>query len=254
MATVKGGPIGSINKLKAAVNRGAGGGLLHRVKEGELRVRFLTEPNEWFNYFEHYDPVNKFYPCSDDCPGCDAGDNPSQRFLANVVDIESNKVIAVVLPKTLVEAILKRYQRRGTLIDRDYTLMREGTGREDTTYDVEAEEPTRMVLSRYKPLNLKALLEQQLSAGDEDDGDDEDEAPARRRKATAVRSRRPVPDDDEDEDDDDEEPARPAARKLQRPGAARAKKEAETTRRVQSRASKPAASTRKVVKPVRRIK
>lgn len=209
---IKGGKVKSIKGLKSDLKKGGGSQYLQRVPaDDSITVRFLTEPTEWVNYFEHYDAVRKFYPCSDDCPGCDEGDRPSQRYLANVLNVEDTRVVPLVLPKTLAASIIKKYEKYATLLDRDYELAREGSGL-DTTYDVTPEAPTKMNVSRFDLLDLWELLESQLELADkaeaDDDDDDDDDKPVSRRKADAAspsRRKAVVVDDDDDDDDDDED-------------------------------------------------
>lgn len=211
MAKIRGGKVKSMAALKKSLKKGGGSGFIQSVPgDGDLMVRFLTEPNEWVEYFEHYDEdEKKFAPCTDDCMYCASGDDrPSQRYLANALDVAEGKVIALRLAKTLASNIMKKYERFKTLLDRDYSLSREGTGF-DTEYDVIPEPETKLKLSKYEKLDLWAILEAQL----DEDEDEEEEATPRKRTAskrtaskTVVKKKRaaPEPDDDDDDDDDDD--------------------------------------------------
>lgn len=183
---VKGGKVKNLSALRSSLKKGGGSGYLTRIPaDGSLTVRFLTEPDEWVEYHEHYDDVRKFYPCSDDCPGCLEGESPSKRYLANALDVTEGKVVPLVLPKSLASSILKKYDKYATLMDRDYELDRSGTGFE-TEYDATPEPPTKMNVSRYDLIDLMDVLEGQLDSSsdddDDDDDDDEDEAPAKGKK------------------------------------------------------------------------
>jgi hypothetical protein len=245
--TLKGGSVGSVNKLRKKLKKGGGGGqYLSRIpSESSLVVRFLTEPDEWVEYYEHYDENSdpRYYPCSDDCKGCDAGDKSSQRYLANALDIDENKVVPLVLPKTVASSILKKYDKFKTLLDRDYELSRTGTGM-DTEYDAIPESPTRMNLRRFEALDLWGLLMSQLDSADEDDDEDDDddfeEKPTRRRSRPTSPASRQMSKrrDDDDEDDDDE----PRVRRRRR-DAAPAKKTTSRSTRNTSSARKPAKRT-----------
>lgn len=209
MASIRGGKVKSIATLKSSMKKGGGSGYLSRVPaDGAITVRFLTEPDEWVTYFEHYDSVRKFYPCTDDCPGCTEGDRPSARYLANVVDISETRVIPLVMPKSMAASVLKKYDKYATLLDRDYELSRSGTGL-DTEYDVTPEPPTKMNLDRFDSVDLMELLEEQLemadSAKSSDDDEDEEPTPRARKKATASPKASEPEDDDEDIDEDDED-------------------------------------------------
>lgn len=200
-------------------------------EDGSLTVRFMTEPDQWVMYYEHYDAVRKFYPCSDDCPGCDEGDRPSQKYAANVVDVDEGKVVPLKMTKTLAASVLKRFDKYKTLLDRDYELTRTGTGR-DTEYDSIPESPTKMNISRYEEIDLWALVEAQLpSEEDDDDDDDEEETPRARRKggstrATKTTRRKVVEDDDDDDDDDidDDEDEKPRRRPVKKSASSTTRK------------------------------
>ncbi len=209
MAKIKGGAVKSMAGLKASLKKGSGSQYLTRVpSEESVTVRFLTEPEEWYGYYEHYDAIRKFYPCSDDCPGCTEGDRPSGRYLANALDVAENRVVPLVLPKSAVSSLVKKHEKYGTMLDRDYEISRSGQGF-DTEYDVTPESPTRINLSRYDLLDLEELLESQLNmaeASDDasSDDDDDDDMPIKAyrngRKKTAPVT---VAADDDDDDDDD---------------------------------------------------
>lgn len=213
MSKIKGGVAKSTKAIKDSLKKGGAGYLTRVPKDGSMTVRFLTEPEgNWVEYMEHYNADFNFFPCVEgDCVGCENqkdGDYPSKRFLANALDVEEGKVVPLVLPKTLAAALMRRYDRYGTLTDRDYTLMRTGDGF-DTTYDVEAEAPTKVNVKRYDLLDLEEALEKQLPGAevDDEDEDDEPEIPA---KKFGGKKRRPAPepedeDDDVEDDEDDEE-------------------------------------------------
>lgn len=212
-AKIRGGKVKSIASLKSSLKKGGGSQYLTRVPaEGSLTVRFLAEPddegNGWVAYYEHYDSVRKFYPCSDDCPGCLEGDKPSARYLANALDVAEARVIPLVLPKSLASSVLKKYEKYSTLLDRDYELSRSGTGF-DTEYDVTPESPTKMNIGRFDLIDLEEILQSQLdmaegspsSKGDDDD-EEEEERPSRTPAAKRPKSKA-VDEDDEDDDDDE---------------------------------------------------
>jgi hypothetical protein len=197
---IKGGHVGSIASLKKRLKKGSGGQYLSRVPgDGALTVRFLTEPDEWVEYFEHFDQMRKFYPCTDNCPGCLEGDKPSKRYLSNAVDTQENKVIPLVLPASAASSLVKKYDKYATLLDRDYEIARSGTGF-DTEYEVTPEPPTKMNLNRFDALDLMALLGAQL----EDEDDDEDDKPAKAAAKPKPGRRKPAPVADDDEEDEDE--------------------------------------------------
>lgn len=195
--------VSSLKQLKSSLKSGSGQ-YLDRIPDGEKTVRFLTEPTEWIDYSEHYDEVNKFYPCTvGDCPGCLEGSKPSSRYLSAALDRDEDRVIPLVLPKSLAGILTRRYDRYQTLLDRDYIIEREGTGF-DTSYDATPEAPTKIRLSKYDIPDLWALLEAQLTNDDDDDDEDEDEAPAKSSVKKRA-SKKPEPVEDIDDEDDDED-------------------------------------------------
>ena len=209
-------------------------------KEGEARtVRFLHEPFDgakpWVEYYEHYvtggGGNGAYVPCIENCR-LDGDVRAGKRWYVNVWDRDSKQVRLLKLTGAMVENLIIKYERRGTILDRDYSITRTGEGT-DTKYHIEAEEKERFDQRNVKLIDILAYLDQQAQSyyggvkgfkakasgiDDDDDDDDvedvEDEAPA---KVTKARGRRPDPDEDdedddeepedEDEDDEDEEPA-----------------------------------------------
>lgn len=225
------------------MKRGGNTGNLKGIPEEGMVVRFLTEPDEWFEFFQHWDETAKRPAvCVDDCDYCADDVRVSKRALAAVVNKDDGTVQTVVLPSTLVSRLLNRYDKYGTMLDRDYNLMRSGKGT-DTEYDVDPEAPSRMNLSRFEVPDLQEVLEEASGADDEDD-EEEDEKPARRptKKATSSKRRSQVDDDDEDEEDDEDDdeflrPSRPARKAKSRPSSGSAGKSSLGKARVKPRAN-----------------
>lgn len=242
---VKGGVIGSIAKLKSAVKRGSGAGFIKNVQtDQDMTVRFLTEPDQWFSYFEHYDAERKFYPCADDCPGCAEGNKPSQRFLANVLDIEDNMtVIALKLPTTLADSLMRRYEKYSTMLDRDYELSRSGSGFNDTKYEAIPLGPKTRNLNRYELLDLGAILDNLAPGAEDDSADDDDEPPARSKAKADIRKRLQRIKEQQEEDEDDDDAPRRRSAPIKRRGQARAEKEAEDQAAFDRRTARNAKTT-----------
>lgn len=203
------GRLGSIKAAKKTLARKGGDGRIRTIPaENDITVRFLTEPEEFHGFYEHWSQSGETYvPCVEgDCPFCDAGVRKNFRYLANGYVVDDSAVKAVKLPKTVFEQLMARYMKDGTIMDRDFELSRTGSGRDDTVYMVSPESPHKMKLSRFKLLDLDEILESLLDEDDDDD-DDEDERPARKKKSKASKrsSRSPWEDDDEDEDEDDDD-------------------------------------------------
>lgn len=109
--------------------------------------------------------------------------------MAPVVDVDLDKVLALKLPKSVGEELDKHFERRGTLLDRDYELSREGTGF-DTEYYVIADDPQKRNLKRYDIPDLEAILDQVINGTDEEP---EEERPKRRRSKTTSKEEEPRP-------------------------------------------------------------
>ena len=205
------------------VSKGGGGGsdtwIKFIPKEGRMKVRFLQEPEEWAGYLEVWDDtINRGYPLPDG-EQAPPDSRASQRYLVNVVDVDNDKVVPLQMPKTLVKQLLSSYDIFGTMLDRDYFLMKQGSGT-DTTYSAAADAPSKINTKKYAKSmhDLEAVLEAAYVAvnGALEDDDEEEEAVRKpRRKAAAdtpagkqkPRRRRPEPEEDEEEEewDDDEE-------------------------------------------------
>ncbi len=204
-------------------------------KEGEARtVRFLHEPfgrRPWVEYYEHYVPGSgggngAYVPCIDNCK-LDGDIRAGKRWYVNVWDRDSKQVRLLKLTGAMVENLIIKYERRGTILDRDYSITRTGEGT-DTKYHIEAEEKERFDQGNIKLIDIIGYLDQQAqsyyggvksfkakssSIDDEDDedvediedlaeDDDEEEAP---RRSTTKAKRRVVDEDEDEEDESDEE-------------------------------------------------
>lgn len=213
---IKGGRAGSVTALRAATERKVGeDSYLQRIPaDDSMEVRFLTDPEEWQEYYEHYDQVMRYFPCTDDnCPGCMEGDKPQKKYLANVLLTDDGRVVPLVLPKTLVSRLLNRYERYATMKDRPYELIRTGSGL-DTEYDVNPEVPSKLNTKKYTLLDLAAVLENQLTRAYAEAGEETPEPPkkgkgkqwdvAGRTSKTKAVEPEEEPDDEGDDDDDEQ--------------------------------------------------
>lgn len=225
-----GNKVGSLKNLKKTLKRGQMGPIRYIPKNGQLTVRFLEEPENWVNYNEHYDAtIRKSYPCIEDgCPGCRTEERRTSRYLVNALDVEKDVVIALQLPKDLTNSLVRKYERYDTIMDRDYTLIREGEGL-DTTYEAEAEPVMNRKLTKYTLLDLQEELDKVFKSihddgDDDDDDDDEDDKPAPKARSMAAKksaAKKPpkaeVEEDDEDDEDDEPEPPKKRAGKFKPP-------------------------------------
>lgn len=206
---------GSVKAARTALKGNRANGALRRLKPDEtIKVRFLEEPDDWFEAQYHWIGGN-FVWCNQQrsCLGCKAGDRPKTTVLANAVifdsedDREHNKVVVMQMTPTLANTLLKFHEKRETLLDRDYDLTREGSGVNDTVYSADPDDPKTRKMSRFENdiHDIEAIISAEInSAGDDDEEDDEPRS-TRRKSSTAKKSSRRSDDDDEYEDEDDDE-------------------------------------------------
>ena len=159
------------SQVEQSVKRSVSGGSITNLRDGkDLRVHFLQDPEDWHEYFEHYSDEAKFFPCTGDrdtCPGCTSASEKTQsaskRYLANVLDVNQGRVIIIKMPVDLADRLLnKRARNGGTLLDRDWTLIRIGKGF-DTKYDVETEDKVALDLAAYEKKDFEQALKEQFA-------------------------------------------------------------------------------------------
>lgn len=173
MGMFKGGKVKSVDDLKDSLDKvqekiDNPTTWVKSIPEGEIRVRFLTEPDGWFEYEEHWSKAFSGYhacPGDDSCPTCGLpGTSTSLRYLANAYAIKETRVsgkkpgtfdmgrvIPLKIPMDVAQRLMTKYQRSAedpddrTLMDRDYTITRQGSGT-NTMYDVEKEDKSSFTL------------------------------------------------------------------------------------------------------------
>jgi hypothetical protein len=160
-----GNKVGSIAQLKKSLEKNSSTSddvwIKYVPKDGELTVRFLTEPDEWVLYHEAWDPAGRegkgtSYPVPNDMEVPD-DQRVSKRYLASAVDVDTDRVIPICIPTSLMQAVVLRYEKHGTIVDRDYELARQGKGL-DTQYLLSPESPLPRKMDKYEPLDLEAVL------------------------------------------------------------------------------------------------
>jgi hypothetical protein len=145
---------GTVKKNEVEMVRS--GDYLRNFKEGETKIRFLNETDEFIMFREHYTVEGKSFPCLQDspsCPGCsseiESVRKSSRKYAVNVLMVDSGYVNAVKMPVTLVNRVVTRSERNGgTIINRDYVIYRTGKGLE-TEYDVEQDEKYPVEFAQY---------------------------------------------------------------------------------------------------------
>lgn len=132
------------------------GDFLRNFKEGDTKIRFLNETDDFIMFREHYTPDTKSFPCLQDspnCPGCNSEiesvRKSSRKYACNVLMVDTGYVNAVKMPVTLVNRIVTRSERNGgTITNRDFVVIRTGKGLE-TEYDVDQDDKYPVDLEQY---------------------------------------------------------------------------------------------------------
>jgi len=157
VSILKGGVADSIEQLR---RQAAGGSRAQRsvqlyIKaDSSVKIRFLQEPTAFMQYQEHYDEAQKmFVPAIENDP-LDQHPNEktrrtSQKWLVNCLNVEDGRVHLVKLNQDLVTRVLTRYQKYGTICDRNYEIIRTGGSRE-TKYDLEGDDVSQIDLARFQ--------------------------------------------------------------------------------------------------------
>lgn len=204
-----------------------------------MQVRLLQEPDQWAQVFCHY-VDKKFIWCTQDetgdCIGCERSEKKKELWILNVLDRKAGAVVLLQIPFSLAQQLFRRYEKYGTVMDRDFELIREGAGLE-TEYSHDPLDKSRFNADRYanSMLDAEAAVAAEVeenskkprstkkrSSRDDDDDDFEDDDEDEE-----------FEDEDEDEDEDDEEeeederPARRPARRSYRPSSRRTSHEDE---------------------------
>lgn len=154
---------------------------LRSFQKGETKVRFLEEIEDWEFFREHYTMENKSFPCLSDnkdvCPGCTSENErtrkSARKYGTNVLNVDTGQVYPVRVPVSLKTKMETRADRNGgTITNRDYTVIRMGTGLE-TDYDVDQESKYDVDLVMYlkSGKDIPTILEKSFVAlfGDPDE-------------------------------------------------------------------------------------
>lgn len=156
---ISGKKMGNIKALKESLKKGGSSlnTFIKNVPAEGITVRFITEPEEWFGFYEYWnDESRNFVPMAigEILPD---GAKASFRYLASAVEIESDRVIPMKLAKTTANSLILKYDKYGTMLDRNYELQKHGEGL-DTKYDVTPDAPSKLNLAKYEPLDLEQVL------------------------------------------------------------------------------------------------
>lgn len=221
---IKAKKLASKKGLKQSLSSG-GSKFAQRVPEEGIVVRFLTEPEEWWEVELHYGEKTSF-PCNgnDGCLGCDEGMDTGRKWYASAYVADDDRVVVFEMGKSVVEEISRKYDRNHTITDRDFEITKEGTGMR-TRYFVDAHDPRHVKgIDKMEPLDMEEFFEEWLKRAMREEGGEEEVSSVGRRSTRSSkpssRRRRDLEEDDiedDDDDDDDEEedesPRRRPARK-----------------------------------------
>lgn len=201
--------------IKASLSS-SGSKFAQRVPDEGIEVRFLTEPEDFWAVEIHYGNKESF-PCTgadDGCIGCEEGFDKGQKWYANVYWPDEDRVVVFEMGKSVFQALMKKYDRYNTVMDRNYEVTKEGTGQQ-TRYDMEALDKTHIKgIDRMEPVDLEQFFKDWLKRAMSDMGEDEvisSRGNSHRRGAPSAgsrsrtRGRRQELDDEEDDFEDDED-------------------------------------------------
>jgi hypothetical protein len=151
-------------------------------KDGEYRIRFLEEWEDWLSLWEHFSMDKKCsYPCTarqeDDsvdkskCLGCQSASekeaSASKRYIVNAM-IQDGQGAGYVhlwkIPSSLKVDILRHRDKSHsdpklrTITNRDFTIVRYSSGGK-TNYSIDKEDTEPIDLSKYALLDKQVALE-----------------------------------------------------------------------------------------------
>ena len=137
-------------------------------KDGDTTFRIIQEPKEWEQYWEHFNPGGFPFPCTNDrktCPGCTSSNEKMKKASRKVAIqvLEGEFVNVYKFPRTLADKLDNRYERIGTLLDRDYTITRFSSKNSDGStkvdYDIEGGDKTPVDLSKVEFKDVESMLQ-----------------------------------------------------------------------------------------------
>ncbi len=145
-----------------------GGDYIRYMKTGDTTLRILQEPSDWTYFWEHFIQGSGSFPCTNEretCPGC-TSDNDRVRkagkkavFNALQTYNGTEYVNAWKVPITLADKLKNRFERNGTIVDRDYTISKYKGSGDKIDFDVEAASaPSKVDMSQYEFKDVEELL------------------------------------------------------------------------------------------------
>lgn len=151
--------VGSLDQLKKDLTRsGSSSDRITWVPEDGILVHFLNEVGDWLKYWRYYDPNAKRYVPLDEGEYAPEGMRSQSRYVAEVLDVNTDKVIALDIAYSLAQTLSVISERYGTLLGRDYLIVKSGQGL-DTSYQALPEDKVQRPLHTYDRIDLETLLE-----------------------------------------------------------------------------------------------
>lgn len=209
---IKARKLGSKKGIERSLKAGGGKFALRVQPDVGTVVRFITEPEEWFEAYMHFDEARSVsYPCigkDDGCLACEEGMEARPRWFAGVYSIDEDRVTIFEMPKSVVKALYKKYDRYNTISDRNYEVSKEGAGL-NTEYFVESLDAehlrgqSKMVAPDIEEF-LQTMYDDAMRqiAGGEEEVTSRGRGPSRNSRQAKSRRRMELDDEDEFEDDD----------------------------------------------------
>lgn len=178
--------VGSIKNLKKSLKASQNSSISRIPKDDGCDVRFLTEPDEWWSYFEYYDEDDKTYVVVDENDKSSIPEDTklTKRYLAAVYNVDDDAVQAMKIPVTVANDVEKALDVYGSITNRDFRLTNDGEGL-NTEYGAIPLDKEKRNTSKYKLPDLGKILADEI-ARDHGDDDDEDDAPNLRKKKGAA--------------------------------------------------------------------
>lgn len=163
------------------VETGNNGNFIKYFRDGETRLVFLDELEDWTKYFEHYSQSQRLsYPCTgekDTCPGCTSENqkerNASGKYLTNVISPDTGYVDLYKIPASLIPTFERYYDKAGTIKGRVYEIYRGKGSNDRINYTASREEPFKVEddVSEKMQSHEDALLRSYVEVWDEEPDD-----------------------------------------------------------------------------------
>lgn len=143
-----------------------GGDYIRYLKDGDTTFRILQEPTTWTYYWEHFDPNGFSFPCDsenrDTCPGC-TSENPKTKKASRKIAFNAlqsyggtDYVNVYKISNELKDRLENRFNKIGTLMDRDYTITKLKGSNDKVIWEIEGGAISQVDL---KGLELKSIEE-----------------------------------------------------------------------------------------------